>query len=490
MNRNLIILMGMFSIASLCGIAKVHASTEGYYKDIFFDAGVGLDDMTKLYAGDYLKYSYEYYSGESADTQNLLMVKNADDDNGVLLYPDGEPRFTILYTCGGYGEHATSLGNEGKQRVRDFYYHGGSYTGTCHGNYLTCGWGYNWWPGKTKTDTLEGSCDGIIPDNSPLLRYYDFGGDHLIAKLGHYMGGYGVEPLPAKTELLLIHKNNTELNGKPAGWAYKENDTTGRSCGLTDHPEYAPDGERMQYLAASFQYCRDGLAPPHVKATLVSGKEHVMDKSTADKDFAHTKIGDKQYHHFRVSLPGGVNKLTVTLDADDAYDMNLYIAKDTFALASRAKYADTSKGADKILAVSSPESGTWYIGVECATTVNSEKNKWGYKYTGNRGVLNGVKYSIKADWMGETYIDTKNNSPIGMRDQLLVQSTGGMVLIQVGTKTVSALMIYDVNGRFCWAAKYSRMTGIYTWQPEHGGMYLVRFTDKKNVITKRFIIVK
>jgi hypothetical protein len=465
-------------------------ATEGFYKDIFFDAGVGLSDMTTLYAGDYLKYSYEYYSGESADTQNLLMVKNENDDNGVLLYPDGEPRFTIEYTCGGYGQHASSLGNEGLQRIKDFYYHGGSYTGTCHGNYLTAGWGYNWWPGKIQTDTLEGSCDGVIPESSPLLRYYDFGGDLLIKDLGHYKGGYGVEPLPAKTELLLIHKNNTELNGHPAGWAYKANDTTGRSCGLTDHPEYARDGERMQYLAACFQYCRAGLAPPQVKASLVNGEERMMDKSTGDKDPLHTKIGDKQYHHFRVSLPNGVDKMTVTLDADDGYDMNLYVAKDTFALASLAKYADTSKGSKKTLAVSSPASGTWYIGVECATTVTSEKNKWGYNYTGNLGVLNGVAYSIKADWMEGSYISKKNNSSLRIHDQLWVKSAGKKVIIQMRKATSSNVRIYDVKGRLCCEPKFSQIPGEYTWQPVHGVMYLVRLTDKENVITKHFLVVK
>jgi hypothetical protein len=463
---------------------------EGFYKDIFFDAGVGLDDMSKLYAGDYLNYSYEYYSGESADSQNLLMVKNENDDNGVLLYPDGEPRFTIEYTCGGYGQHASSLGSEGQQRVKDFYYHGGSYTGTCHGNYLTAGWGYNWWPGKIQTDNLEGTCDGVIPDSSPLLRYYDFGGDHLIQGLAHYKGGYGVEPLPAKTELLLIHNCNTDLNGHAAGWAYKTNDTTGRSCGLTDHPEYAASGERMQYLAAAFQYCRAGLAPPHVKATLVNGEERVMDKATGDKDPLYAKIGDKQYHHFRVLLPEGASTMTVTLNADTAYDMNLYMAKDTFALKSLAKYADTLKGSKKTLTVSLLAPGTWYVGVECATTVGAEKNKWGYKYTGKLGVLNGVKYSIKADWTGGASINERNNLTIGIHGRLLVKSTGQKLLIRIGKSSSDRLSIYDIKGRLCYEPNRSQITGVYVWQPANTGMYVIRLMDKEKVITKSIMLTK
>jgi hypothetical protein len=468
-------------------------ATEGFYKDIFYDAGVGLDDMAKLYAGDFLKLSYEYYSGEDADTQNLLMVKNENDDNGVLLYPDGEPRYTVLYTCGGYGEHASSLGNEGKQRVRDFFYHGGSYNGSCNGNYLAWNWGYNFWPGKMKTDSYEGHVDGIIPDSSPLLRYYDFGGDHLIHNLSHYQGGYATGTLPEKTEVLLIGKSldkTIDGDGHPTGWAYKPHDTTGRLCGMCDHPEYAQSGECMQYHAACLLYCRDGLAPPHAKGALVSGKEWVMDKSTGDKDFAHTKIGDKQYHHFRVPLPNGANNMTVTLDADTGYDMNLYIAKDTFAFASHAKYADTSKGAKKTLAASSLASGTWYIGVECATTVTTEKRKWGYKCTGKLGVLNGVKYSIKADWTGAAYIHEKKNYSEGMYDQLRVKSEDKKVFIQIGKTKPFNLRIYDAKGRLCWERKSSQMTGEYIWQPMNGGMYVVRLADKENIITNRTMIAK
>jgi hypothetical protein len=90
--------------------------------------------------------------------------------------------------------------------------------------------------------------------------------------------------------------------------------------------------------------------------------------------------------------------MTVTLDADDRYDMNLYIAANTFALASRAEYADISAGADKTLAVSSLDPGTWYIGVECATTVVADKQSYGYDYSGTLEVLNGVEYSIRATW--------------------------------------------------------------------------------------------
>jgi hypothetical protein len=463
---------------------------EGFYKDLFYDAGVGLDDQSSLVAGDFLKLSYEFYSGEDSKQQNLLMVRNEYDDNGVLLYPDGEPRFRILYTCGGYGEHASSLGTEGKQRVRDFYYHGGSYNGSCHGNYLAWNWGYNIWPGKMSVDTYEGYVDGVIPDNSPLLKYYDFGGDHLIKNLEHYQGGYAIEPLPAKTEILLIGKsagNAINGDGHPTGWAYKAHDTTGRLCGMCDHPEYARSGECMQYHAACILYCLDGVAPPHVKAVLENGKIHNMDKSTVDKDFTHTKIGDKQYHHFCLDVPNGAGKLTVSLDGDDAYDLNLYLAKDTFAFASRAKYADSSKGADKILSVPVPEAGRWFIGVECASTViTAPKAKWGYEYTGNLGVLNGVKYSIKAELTGETSVSKDKAMQKLIKISPIENNLSGKTDIPVSCNS----RLYDLTGRLRWESGNSQIDRANIRYPMIGAGVVISNSGKENGSSKSIITSK
>ena len=78
--------------------------------------------------------------------------------------------------------------------------------------------------------------------------------------------------------------------------------------------------------------------------------------------------------------------------------MNLYIAKDTFAFASQASVSDVSPGPNKTVTVPAAEPGTWYIGIECATTVTATKTSSGYEYSGNLAVLNGVQYSIKASW--------------------------------------------------------------------------------------------
>ncbi|MBN2575550.1 MAG: hypothetical protein JXP73_13380 [Deltaproteobacteria bacterium] len=386
------------------GAGGASANREGFYKEIFMDVGVGLDHLKGLPSADKLGWEWEFVSTDDVEVQHAYMWGDANDDNGVLLYPDRDPRFMIIYTGGGYGDHAGPVGATGIENVQDFFANGGSYVGTCNGNYMAWNWAYKLWPGQIKVDSYEGLVDGVIPDDSPLLRYYDFGGDKLISGLSHYSGGYETGTLPAGTEVLLMgksHSSSTPIDGdgQVTGYAYKPKETSGRVCGINDHPEYANQpGEIMNYLQAAFRYARDGLGTPDVKAALANGEERVMDKASGDDDPAHTKIGDKQYHHFTVSLPEGTTNLDVALSADDAYDMNLYAAKDTFAFASRASQSDTAKGANKTLTVASPGAGTWYIGVECATTVTATKTSTGYTYSGNLAVLNGVKYAIKASW--------------------------------------------------------------------------------------------
>jgi hypothetical protein len=55
------------------------------------------------------------------------MWGNTNDDNGVLLYPDREPRFMLMYTGGDYGDHGSAVGATGLKNVQDFFNNGGSY---------------------------------------------------------------------------------------------------------------------------------------------------------------------------------------------------------------------------------------------------------------------------------------------------------------------------------------------------------------------------
>jgi len=258
---------------------------------------------------------------------------------------------------------------------------------------------------------------------------------------------------------------------------------------MPSHPENESGGELRDYTAAVFQYAFDGAAPPSSKGFLANGEKRIMNKSTADNDPLYTKIGDRQYHHFMVDLTAGATNFVITLDGNDSFNLNLYVARDTFAFASLAGYADTSAGSDKTISIDSAAPGVWYIGVECATTVETEIVTWGYEYTGQLEVLNGVEYTIQADW-NITDIAMNPHSKMGVSGLLVVQVEGNTATIRAGNLPPYSMKIFDLQGSLCWEPQTSPTTVIYRWQPESPGMYFVWMKSGKDILTKRFTVVK
>jgi len=388
------------------------AQTEGFYKDLFMDGGVSLTSRTSLPAATSLGYSMEYLATGDEARQADVMIQNALDDNGYLLYPDGSPRFRCIYTNGGGAtNHGNSLGEVGRSRIRDFYYNGGSYSGSCAGafiasmSYMSSGVHepyYHIWPGRSAQPSIADVYTGhVIEANSPLLEYYDFGEDMYIANVYHNLGPYPREQLdyPAQTEILTRFDHpGAAHHEKGSSWAYKDDSSTGRIVVVASHPEGVTSGERLQFMKALLHYALDGLGSPVVKGSLENGSERVMDKFSGDNDPAFTRIGDRQYHHFTIDLPKNVNNLAIDLNGNNAYSFNLYMQRNEFAFESTAEWQSTTAGPDHTLSLTNPEPGLWYIGVECESTVQTTLQSWGYEYTKGTGVLNGVSYSMTASW--------------------------------------------------------------------------------------------
>jgi hypothetical protein len=403
------------------GISQIN--TEGYYKDVFMDGGVYLYSKTSMTAVDSLHLTMEYLATENQSIQDTKIVGDSNDLNGALLYPDGEPRFRLIYTNGGSAtSHGTSLGGGGRDIIRAFYHNGGSYTGSCAGAFLTSmhyqstginNSYYHIWPGRTHTTGVLNTYTGqFIPLLSPLLQYYSFGGDHYVANVFHDGGCYAREDIdfPSQTEILLrFDYPGYTMHNKASSWAYKKNNESGRLVVIGSHPENADSGERLNIMKAIMQYALAGQGKPHVKASLDNGIALTMNKSTNDNDPAHTKIGDRQYHHFKVSFPNSVSNFAIKVDAQTGYHLNIYIKKDTFAFKSNALYADTGYASSKIFNVGNLAAGTYYISVECDTTVTTTLQNWGYDYTGNLAVLNGISYSIRLDWLLSIQNNILNN---------------------------------------------------------------------------------
>lgn len=120
----------------------------GYYKSLFVNSGYGLDRFkgdtepeNSIPAIDYMglinDYEYFYGAGNVESYQTGVIIGNDNDANGVLLYPDGSPRFRLIFNSGGNSQnHGKSLGYEGRRRFYHFFNNGGSYTSVCAGSFL------------------------------------------------------------------------------------------------------------------------------------------------------------------------------------------------------------------------------------------------------------------------------------------------------------------------------------------------------------------
>ncbi len=407
--------------------ARVVTNDKGYYKDIFMDSGIGVTSRRDLPSARYLGLSMEaFISSETAELsaadtilQNELLISSALDENGCLLYPDGAPRFRMVYMNGGNAMNLSrALKDAGRQVFIDFVHGGGSYLGSCAGAFFPTHYKLmedgvkdyspeyiGLWPGVVRNTLLTRTPTGVkIEPGSALLRYYDFGGDMYVDSVFHNGGCHAVEDTlwPANGEVLARFDNSKittkrEFNNTPVVWSVKEKEEWGRVISCGSHPEGSNYGDRLQFMSAMVLYALDGNAPARVKGSLVMGEPRVMDRATHDRLPEFTRIGDKQYHHFTVDVPEGIDTLTVSLRSIkgfEDYEMYLFANPGDFAFRENAKYMDISLKVDKDLVIPAPKPGKYYISVFCNTTVTALDTEKGVRYTGRVDVLNGVPYKI------------------------------------------------------------------------------------------------
>ena len=419
-----------FLAAALCLIAGAQDHAPGYYKDIFMDSGIMLTSRTDLPVTELLglsmeafvstKHSYTLpYQFTATDTlrQRELIAGSPMDENGILLYPDGAPRFRMVYMNGGRaGSHGKSLEDGGRQAYRDFVKAGGSYLGSCAGAFVASLGSRNaegkisntktylgLWPGHTMSTKLEKSYTAvdIVPDG-PLAQCFDFDGRMHIDSVRHNGGCFAwMEDAPAGTEILAKYSTKgreleRDIDGLPVIWAHKASPENGRVVLCGSHPEGAYDAENLGLMTAMVRYALAGNAGPVVKAALQPGEPREM-ADRKDPAFAP----DRQYHHFTIDVPKGIQVMTIDLkgflDKDD-FDLHLRASRTGFAFAGDAAWAHVGAKVDKSLEIKDPKPGKYYISVFCATTVTSTMGKYGVEYSGRTDVLNGVPYTIQVNF--------------------------------------------------------------------------------------------
>ncbi len=396
---------------------KEDVPNRSFYKDVFLDAGIVLTSRKTLSAAEYLGLSLEGislpYSNPSAEDkalQTAIITGEPTDLNGRLLYPDGQPRYRLLFVNGGTStSHGTYLGVNGVKNMRLFVENGGSYVGTCAGAFLASN-GYDGkanyifyisaWPGISMHTLLRNTRFGMfIEENSPLLQYYDFGGDNYVSGIRHNNGAYPMN-LPAGTEVLARYDypKQSSIHMKPSIWAYKKSAKSGRVIMEGSHPEEVKDGERRDLTAAMMQYAIDGVGMTALKGYLKNGETRVMDKKSSDNKPAFTRIGDLQTHHFAAYIPSDAKNVKVTVSSSSKCDLALMMNQGTYAYSDVAEFCSSVSGPNQQLSFSTIPEGLWFIAVQCLTTVTVKETVYGQEYDGNLEVLNGIPYRISISW--------------------------------------------------------------------------------------------
>jgi glutamine amidotransferase-like uncharacterized protein len=463
-------------------LALASHGLEGYYKDLFVDAGAGVTSATALPAADTLGLDWERVSTGSRALTVRIMAGEPADSNGHLLYPDGSPRFRMMYVHGGHAvNHGDSLGPTGRQRIIDFYNGGGSYSGSCAGAiFATLATGtyeraeYNpsylhIFPARTHyTQLADSYTDMMIPAASPLRKYYDYGGDGRVAEVRHNGGDYvikgddyywapGTEILATYANPVVGDSNHQDFLGNGSIWAYKTSAATGRLVLLGSHPEAVTGGERMRMFAGCLRYAMEGIGAPKVKGVLENGKLRIMGNNA---DPGYEKIGDQQYHHFLVEVPPGAEKLTVALAGEAGYDFGLYAAFGDFAFAGKAAYAADLSGPTQSLAIEKPKAGRWYVGVKLKTTVTVSKNAWGQEYTGKLPVLNGIAYTIQVQGAATAIGNRLAVSRLDARLRIPRAGNAGSLEIMAPVAGEYAFELRTLSGSIIGARKASLPAGF------------------------------
>lgn len=489
-------------------------ATEGYYKDLFMDGGPGLNSRMNLPAADALGLEYEYLADEDSLVCYINLISNIKDDNGFLLYPDGSPRFKMIYTNGGNADiHGAVLGELGRARIREFYQKGGSYTGTCAGAILatinTNTWldpdtnknYYNIWPGRAHFTQLADSYTDIkIPAGSPFHNYYDFGSDSSVEQVLHNGGVFVKESdsyyWTPNTELLATYKGPIAGNDSVyldfidygSTWAYKESDEIGRIVITGSHPESVNFGEQLNFMKSIIQYALDGAGKPSAKGILSKGVPRVMNDNSK---VGFEKIGDRQYHHFVIDLKKDEPLMAIHLEGAQGVDFNLFINKDTLAFKNEALFSDTSTGAKKTIYIENATAGTWYVSVKCASTVIAKQHSWGYTYEGNMDLMNGISYSILFDDQTSSVVTNlsyqNTNPPISfLQSQRVIE-------IKESLGRNFTLALFDLSGKKVWHYKKNAESSIGRSQIKIGenfgrGFYIMRYLDSRINYSQKVIL--
>lgn len=394
---------------------------KAFHADVFSDGGIHASTMKEMPAATMLGLSFEWLGTESSDynhddslAQDNTFIGYSGDLNGKLLYPDGAPRYKVVFVNGGNASsHGKSLKPEGRANFKKYVENGGSYVGSCAGAFVAAIGSdseiydtyIGLWPGRATNCHLQDTyVNQYLDADSPLLKYYSWENNYID---GIYHNGgpcydenmFGINGTEILTRYDYDHTMTSKtgnMKGKGAIWAYKANLTSGRVIMSGSHPENVKSGPRRDLMAAMLLYAIEGQGITTVKGILHNGEKRVMDKIAGDP--LHAKIGDKQCHHFVMWVPEGAKNIKLILQPKEKFNFSLMLSNETFAYPEDAQYRfDSTDGNQAVAEFDNLKAGQWYICVQCTSDVVVATGKRGTSYA-QTTLLNGTPYDISLFW--------------------------------------------------------------------------------------------
>lgn len=426
-------------------VRKDVVDSVSYFKSVFLDGGFGLDDGA-IAGGYYYQiplaiqdkfsenniqrlYLIDAKKNNASDTtkQKALFLPDSRDPNGILFYPDGAPRFRMLFIHGGKSEnakiHGSFLDSLARENVREFFRRGGSVVTSGGAGTALAGSSLNGtvaeeyfhlYDGNVK-DNGAGASSSVtitIPKGSALGEGY--ASSFSIPNLnGVYLDEQNA---PEGVEILARYVQNSCTN-QPAVWAYKPSLNSGRlvSCGARPDQKSNNSSDIYRMFCAELDYALAGLGCARVKGVLHNGEIRPMINQDGDPDYIG--IGDMQCHYFVMDLKKDVSKLKIHLNWNNKVAMGVYLKKESFAFPGGDNDYEIESPSDKELTSQRNElelnledlpEGLWYVTVQCASELVYENGggSIGYGRSSVYGkntddqyeLLKGIPYSIVSSW--------------------------------------------------------------------------------------------
>lgn len=410
-------------LLALCASSWAFAQTpspypfsEGYYKEMFINRGPGINSSdTKLHAEN-LGWRYDrLWLGNDEEKRNRFfdLVAGRDEDrNGILLFPDGSPRYRIMTVGGADSDHTGFIGGiqgplmernhpflnheAGNFVLKEFIAGGAGYAGFCAGMQLL--------------DDF-----GLVPQNIDPYSYPTPPGGELSEFYGQYTHFNTGIVLPSVKQAggtwvfqehlydglqrvadITVDWDELGTLTFGASWVYINPlvPDAGTVFMSGVHPEMGGDSGSVNYVSDELKRTIARNHDPVLKKDLVNGIDHEAYDETFAGDWEKTKIGDGQYHHYRVTLPSGQKYLRVELIGETDFDYHLFLHKGDYAFDSYYTKHDTTTGFSKTLTFDDPGPGEWYISVKGASFPDSDY----LTSDTNIGMLNGMGYTLTATW--------------------------------------------------------------------------------------------